>query len=328
MNKMASATALIDQEIEEFVREAELQDLNSLYKIFRGIEVQRVARQTRQTHLKKQVVCPECFQRFGPQRSIWIPNKTVKSCPHCTVCSRNAAISAKLDDEDKAKGKKRTVPDKCPHCGSKICKEETYIPAPKTDLWVEMFLPKLRILEEELRVLLEEKVSEHPLWEAWAKDVKGLGKVTLGRIMGMCNLKLLPTVTKMWAHAGLGLKDGKPQRRQKGKLLDYNDELRSAFYLLGQSLTRQQGAYYDFYKIRRERAEKCGLTKLHAHNRARFEMLKLVASHIWRMWREVEGLETPAPYAIELLEHRHYIPPQNCLGEDFGGYVTLPDIVR
>jgi len=233
-----------------------------------------------------------------------------------------------LDNEDKAKGKKKSIPDKCPYCGGKICKEKTFVPAPKIDIWVEMFLPKLQSLEEELKIILEEKVSEHPLWEAWAKDVKGLGKITLGRIMGMCDINRLPTVTKMWAHAGFALKDGKTQRRQKGKLLDYNDELRSAFYLLGQSLMRQKGAYYVFYNMRRKKAEERGLTPLHVHNRARFEMLKLASSHIWRMWREVEGLEVPMPFAIEYLDHRNYVPPQNCLGERFGGYITLPEVKR
>jgi hypothetical protein len=146
--------------------------------------------------------------------------------------------------------------------------------------------------------------------------------------MGMCDIRRLPTVTKMWAHAGFALKDGKVQRRQKGKPLDYNDELRSAFYLLGTSLMQQKGAYYVFYGMRRKRAEERGIAPLHAHNRAHFEMLKLVASHIWRMWREVEGLETPMPYVIECLEHRDYIPPQNCLGEKFGGYITLPEKAR
>jgi|GEM_PF-2346770 len=328
MSTNSSGVALASQEIQAFIENAEINGLNSLYKIFRGIEKQRVARQTRQSHLLKQVICPECAERFGPKRSIWIPNKTVKSCPHCMDCGRNVAIYSERDDEDDTRGKKKKLPDTCPHCGGKICGEKSFFRAPKTDLWVEMFLPKLSAIEGELKTLLEKKVSEHPLWDAWAKDVSGLGKVTLGRIMGMCDIELLPTVTKMWAHAGFAIKDGETQRRRKGRPLDYSLELRSAFHLLGESLIRQQGAYYQYYLLRKKKAQEQELTKLHVHNRARFEMLKLAASHTWRMWRQVEGLSTPMPYVIECLDHRSYIPPQSCTGEKFGGFVTLPEKVE
>jgi hypothetical protein len=221
--------------------------------------------------------------------------------------------------------KERSLPTTCPICGGRVCGQTKFDRAPKVDLLVRKYLPNFEKLEKELKSALEKRVKDHPLWQAWAKDVKGLGAATLGRIMGMCDINRLPTVTKMWAHAGLGLKEGKPQRRQKGKPLDYNDQLRSAFYLLGNSLMMQKGAYYDFYLMQRERAEELGYSKGHAHNDARFKMLRLVASHIWRKWREVEGLPTPMPYVIECLGHRDYIPPENCTGEKFKGFVSLPE---
>lgn len=327
MPRKGSGTAVLSPEIQEFVDAVEIENLDSLYRIFRRIEVARVALQTRKSHLAKQVVCLECAERFGPERAIWVPNKAIKSCPHCTQCGRNIAIYLEFnkEDSDEGKPKSKKLPDICPHCGGKVCKEASFIPAPKEDLYVERFLPEFTILENRIKPVLEERVKEHPLWIAWAKDVKGMGPATLGRIMGMCDIKRLTSVTKMWTHSRLGLKDGQTQRSVKGKPDDFDRQLRSAFHLLGISLMMQQGAYYDFYLMQRERAEKLGLPKGHAHNRARFEMLKLVASHIWRKWREVEGLPTPMPYVIEYLGHRNYIPPENCTGENFKGFVSLPE---
>jgi hypothetical protein len=322
MNNSAERVTLAELKTNGIVGAVEEQGLYSLYRIFKDTETRRVALQTRQSHLLKQVTCPTCAKLFGPKKAIWIPNKTVKSCPHCTTCGRNISIFGQHDDEDKKN--KKQIPDVCPHCEGKICKETEFIPTPKTDLWVEMFLPRFIALEQELKTLLENKVGDHPLWTTWGVDVVGLGKTTLGRIMGMCDITLLPTITKMWAHAGLGNKDGQPQRRRKGQPLDYNDQLRAAFHLLGESLIRQKGAYYKFYLLRKKRAEQQELTKLHCHNRARRDMLKIAASHIWRIWREVEGLEAPLPYVIEYLGHTSYLPPNSCTGKELGEFVTLP----
>jgi hypothetical protein len=39
-------------------------------------------------------------------------------------------------------------------------------------------------------------------------------------------------------------------------------------------------------------------------------MIKMWLSHLWTTWRQIEGLETNAPYAHEKLGHNHNYTPQ------------------
>lgn len=45
------------------------------------------------------------------------------------------------------------------------------------------------------------------------------------------------------------------------------------------------------------------------HNMAMRYSAKLFLSHLWHVWREIEGLPTVGPYALEYLKHTTYIDP-------------------
>jgi hypothetical protein len=119
------------------------------------------------------------------------------------------------------------------------------------------------------------------------------------------------------------------QRRLKGTLSDYNDELKSLCYKLGDQFIKQGEIYRELYDKAKEtymvrddlikemeskkgKKTKFGETKgtAHINNMARRFAVKIFLEHLWRVWRESEGLEAPMPYPISILGHADYIPPK------------------
>ncbi len=281
-----------------------LRDLPAFVKTFERAVRLRSANSIRQSHLKKQVRCLDCQARFEEDyRSIWVPNKAIRSCPRCTVCGRNLAM-----------GKKQgSIPKTCPHCEGAKCSSKRFVSASRTDPFTEAYLPMLTNTESVLRQELEAIIGQHLVWTEWGQYVKGIGRINLGRILGHCDIRRLTTVGKMWAHAGLGLKNGEPQDRRKGQVLDYDKDLNTAAYMLGNSLLKAGDSYYRLYRNWKTRFLNQGLSKGHAHNKAFRNMCKMALSHIWEIWRGCEGYEVREPYAIAYLGHNRYIRPGEML---------------
>lgn len=165
---MATAKRQMQGVLDEPAIQAVTRDFPSLIKMLESLERTRTNAQRRQTHLAKHVVCQDCL-RSGVRRdlAIWVPTKSRISCPRC--------------------GSKRSTSAK------------------RMDPFIDKYLPRIIELEQALRKEAIEIVQSHPIWTTWAQGVKGLGAITLGKIMGHCDIERLETATQMWAHAGLGL---------------------------------------------------------------------------------------------------------------------------
>ena len=114
-------------------------------------------------------------------------------------------------------------------------------------------------------------------------------------------------------------KDPKPvnvaPRRRRGELLDWNPKARMICWKIATQLLkigkRTNSKWWQLYQQYREYYKKRGDAKndYHVHNRALRRIMKLFVACLWLVWREVEGLPTRPPYAIEKLQHTHYIDP-------------------
>ena len=281
-----------------------VRDLKTLVKVFEEIEKLRGSLQRRQKALANQVICQECNSRFGNNRAVWVPTRTVKSCPRCSSCGRNLSVGRKIPLIE------------CPKCGGQKCGSRNFVMAGRKDPFVEFYLPILWELEESIEKEIESIVNDHPVWVNWAQYVKGVGQTTLARIIARCDISRMDTVSKMWGHAGLGLdEEGKPQRKKKGKPLDFDDKLQSVTTVVGESLLRATDKYYDRYLIWKEKFLAQGLTRSHAHNRAFRMMRKLFLAHLWEVWRKAEGYEIRMPYAMEYLGHSTKINPEEMMSK-------------
>lgn len=272
--------------------------IESAVKVFEEIEKIRRGQEAKLTHLAKNRTCSECNRDFIP--------KKFEPCPECG--SDNTRLM-KRNRKCRDCGHVWEPPEfgNCPWCGS-----SSSVSNPKDDLYVRnVALPRLVQEENFYEAQLRDMVSEHPAW-AWASKVKGAGLTTIGRIIGKTEINRVTTCSKMWAHCGFGLNgDGTRQRKRAGEQINYDAQLQSTCTMLGESLMKQGGPYYDYYLEQKELH--ADLKPAHRHNRAFRHMIKLFLSHFWQTWREAEGLPAPPPYAFGILNHPegHLITPRD-----------------
>jgi hypothetical protein len=140
-------------------------------------------------------------------RAYWVPNKTRVACPRC---ESTGASDAPVVDEVLEEG----------------------------------ILPLLIQAEQKAADQVRRAVRLSPIWYNWAEWVPGIAEKTVGYIMGKCDFERLQFTSNMWAHCGLGLKNGVIQRRIKGQPIDYDATLRARMTLAGESFMK--GADFNF----------------------------------------------------------------------------------
>lgn len=202
--------------------------------------------------------------------------------------------------------------------------------------WHDIF----QTLEAQLDREIKGIVKEHKIYD-YVTAVKGIGPATAGKLVAMIDIERAPTVAALWRYAGLGLgkywkdesgkfvapqtgyvyKDGgweqvTPEPKEGWELVrtrdrmiggyrsPYNKRLKTTCYLIGQSFLKSNSPYrreYDEARIYYD--ENRDWTAGHCHNAALRKMVKLFLSHLWVVWRSLEGLPTREPYAHEYLDH-------------------------
>lgn len=272
------------------------QQIESAARVFEEVEKIRRGCEAKLTHLARNRRCLNCGKD-------WMP-KAYEPCPECGSSNtklmkrRRKCVDCEHVWEPSALGV-------CPWCESADSE-----PNPKDDLYLRnVALPRLRNDEDFYEGQLKAMVESHPAWE-WAKQVKGAGLTTVGRIIGKTDITRLHTVSKMFAHCGWGLEpDGTRQRKRAGEKITYDAHLQSNCVILGESLLLQKDSYYQYYLRQREKHSQLPLR--HSHNRAFRHMIKLFLSNFWQTWREAEGLPAPLPYVFDILKHPtgHLISP-------------------
>jgi hypothetical protein len=164
---------------------------------------------------------------------------------------------------------------------------------------------------------LEYLAKKLPVWEGWAKDVKGFGARSLGVIVGEAgDLSNYADHSKLWKRMGLAVMRGIRQgglmkTASKDDWIDhgYNAVRRAHMFVIGDCLVKASGDYRNIYLARkeyeRERAAKSGLIVLpsaripksdrdnymsdgHIHKRAQRYMEKRLLRDLWKAWRRAK----------------------------------------
>jgi len=143
----------------------------------------------------------------------------------------------------------------------------------------------------------------------------GCGKV----LKGDGNLKYriderdFPTISKWWAFMGRHNVDGKMPKRKAGVVSNWSTPGRTLGKLIGDSFIKQgsENLYRRFYDERKVKAQKDhpDASKLHIHNMAENEMIKLFLAHAWSAFRELEGKIVTPPYAGVIMGHTNLVAP-------------------
>jgi len=173
-------------------------------------------------------------------------------------------------------------------------------------------LPAMMALDsiQPFRNSLEKKLTDCakllPVYD-WAVSIKGLGDLSLSRIIGetgdLCNY---PTPAKLWKRLGLGVTDGRCDRRVKDKAIaeamGYCSRRRSFVWVVGECLMKQTGSYYKMLYDKRKVQEAVKIPDKkdkkgkmipgilgHRHNRAKRYMEKQLLRDLWCQWQIATG---------------------------------------
>ncbi len=173
--------------------------------------------------------------------------------------------------------------------------------------WAEVF----EQLEVELNGALTDLADDMPI-VAYMTRVKGIGPILALRVAGMIDIHKADTISALWRYAGYGVVDGRAEKPKKGERLHYNKRLKTACYIIGFYLLRFNPQYRQIYDKAKERYGESypDWTPKHKHLAAMRVMIKLWLSHLWIIWRSIEGLPVREPYILGNNGHHNLISPQ------------------
>lgn len=174
---------------------------------------------------------------------------------------------------------------------------------------LELAVTMLKDLENYLVKQMAEVLPSYAVSE-WLLGLRGVGPTMAAALIAS---DLDPTIDKpsaWWRFAGVGIVDGKNQRKRRGEKRSYNGFLRRTLYvLMGQFLKAHQpdngrpsfyaDLYYQF-KAESERDRSEITQKIHHHARAVMLTQRVFLTHLQEMWRQAEGLGPPRSlYIVE-----------------------------
>lgn len=170
-----------------------------------------------------------------------------------------------------------------------------------------------RLAELEMNVdeQILELVAEEPLYE-YVAELKGVGPILAARLLSAIDFQKADTVSALWRYAGFAVKDGRAERPQKGVKLPYNRQLKTSVYLIAVSFLRANSPYREIYDQARRyyEANRPNWTKGHIHFASLRKMAKVFLQHLWVYGRTLHGLPVTRPYALDILKHSDYEPPE------------------
>lgn len=175
---------------------------------------------------------------------------------------------------------------------------------------------ELREAEKKLKKRIKTLVVEHDIYN-WLEAVYGIGAINAaGLISTIHDIYLFDTVSELWSYMGLrsptSFDSDKDYQRYR---MATKDKKTMVVYDIGERFIREDSYYRQFYDERREKTESDGRfgepeeNKGHYYNDARRYAAKLFLSHLWEVWRKMEGYETPDPYILTQKNHIHKVHP-------------------
>lgn len=135
--------------------------------------------------------------------------------------------------------------------------------------------------------------------------VKGIGRILAAQLVAVLDISKAETISSLWRYCGYGVEDGRAERPQRGQKLRYNPHAKTLCWNIGVSFMRSSSPYREVYDSAKEKYTRTRpeWTKARIHNAAQRIMVKRFLSHLWLVWRELEGLSTRPPYVQEYMGH-------------------------
>lgn len=184
-------------------------------------------------------------------------------------------------------------------------------------------------LEKRFQDAMEDFISTEPVYNEFLYKIRGIGDILSANLIkefGDCSK--YDTISKLWAHSGNSVVNGKAPKLKKGENIIFSPRLRMMTWKLSDSLMKQnKGVYRNIYDTEKKKQlnkeheigalfDKYGkpykktdthLSLGHAHNRALRKMRKVFLDHYWCASRELNGLPMEKNYVEGVLNHTHII---------------------
>jgi hypothetical protein len=175
-------------------------------------------------------------------------------------------------------------------------------------------IEKTKALESQYKKAMMGYIVTEDIWTKFLQPIKGIGPILAANMIkefGYC--EKAPHVSSLWKYCGFDVHEGHAPKREKGKKLTYNPDLRTMMWKVGDSFIKQNSPIYREIYDRTKAAETNRTdenkpkSKGHAHARAIRKMIKLFLAHYWEASKEISGQETSKPYIFDKLHHEHMI---------------------
>ena len=172
--------------------------------------------------------------------------------------------------------------------------------------WEERFKDLEALADEEIK----DQVKDIPIVQ-YMLAVRGVGALLAARFVSMVDISRADTVSALWAYCGYAVREGHRDRPVKGEKLRYNARLKTTCYLIASAFLRSGSPYTAVYYSSKEfyEANRPDWTKAHIHLASMRRMVKVWLSHVWEVWRTLEGLPVRGLYVEERLNHQHIYTP-------------------
>jgi hypothetical protein len=179
----------------------------------------------------------------------------------------------------------------------------------------------LEHLEDLIDVAVEDAVSKLPVYNLWLRHIKGIGPALAAQMLAF----LLPPKDGLGVGTWYKATGLTPQWQEKegqwrlprdraGDQAHHHRYMRRCLHNVATSMVRVGGFYRQVYDDQKSRlvAAHQGDAAWPPHrldDTARWITVKLLLSHLWHKWAEIEGVAIRPPYVIEVLGHTGYVPP-------------------
>jgi hypothetical protein len=160
-----------------------------------------------------------------------------------------------------------------------------------------------------------------------ALAIKGLGAITIAYMLVYIEIEKARYASSLWSYVGLDKPNYK--RYEKNVSGGGNKTLRTALYAMAESFIKSKNIYrevYDNEKHKLEASEKITMSRntqgklieckwsetkpCHRHGAAIRKMIKHFLADFWKVWRTLEGLDTPLLYPEAILGHKGIVQPE------------------
>lgn len=179
---------------------------------------------------------------------------------------------------------------------------------PETVEILTKYYEVFRTMELELDKDIKRSVENEEIFQ-YMKPIKGLGPLLSAKLISMIDIKRPNTVSALWRYAGLGVvKDengvGHAERRVKGEPLHYNMKLKSTMFLVVSSFLKSNSPYRVVYDRTKERYKQIrpDWPLMRIHRTAMRKTAQVFLSHLYEVWRKLEGLSVRPLYVHEYLK--------------------------